>query len=277
MALLAALALATPAMPAAAKPQRIVSLYLCADQLILQLVERKRIVSLSHLVSDPATSYMAKHAEGIPVNYGLAEEALALKPDLVLSGPFARRSRLDLLRRLGLNVVEMEVVQTIDGIRRQTLRVAEILGEPERGRRLVAEMDARLARVRAAAGGTRPVAAVHMASGVTIGRGTLAAQILSAAGYRNLARRLSIVGSAYVSMEGLIGANPDLLVVGTAAPQTASLASERMLHPALKAWFPPERRVIMPERLWICGGTFVAEAVELLAAARARLPRRRSR
>jgi iron complex transport system substrate-binding protein len=271
LALLAAAPVA--AAEPAAKPQRIVSLYLCADQLLLQLVGRERILSLDHLVADGDSSYMAAEAKGIPVNYGTAEEAIALKPDLVVTGPWAQRSRTDLLRRFGVPVLEVGLVDTLDGIRRETLRVAEALGEAERGRALVAAMDARLAAARAEVpAGPRPTAAVMMASGVAIGRNTLVDELLDAAGFDNLAARLGLAGYGYLPLETLVMAHPDLLVMDRVRPRRASLAAERLQHPVLRDLFDARHVATLPERLWTCPGTFSAEAVDVLAKARRALP-----
>jgi iron complex transport system substrate-binding protein len=256
-----------------AKPRRIVSLYLCADQLLLQLVERDRIVSLSHLARRIEDSYMAAEAGGIPINYGTAEEAIALRPDLVVTGPWAQRSRIDLLRRFDVPVLEVGLVDTLDGIRHETLRVAAALGEADRGRALVADMDARLAAARDAgtATGRRPTAAVYMASGVAIGRGTLVDELLRVAGFDNLAWRLGLDGYGYLPLETLVVARPDLLVMDRERPRRASLAAERLQHPALRDLFAGPHVAALPERLWTCPGTFTAEAVDILAKARAAL------
>ena len=45
---------------AASKPTRIVSLDLCADQLLIELVERERIAAVTFLADDPSTSAIWK-------------------------------------------------------------------------------------------------------------------------------------------------------------------------------------------------------------------------
>ena len=54
--------------------QRIASLNLCTDLMLLELVERERIVSLTYWAADPAMSYLAERAVGIPLNHSLVEE-----------------------------------------------------------------------------------------------------------------------------------------------------------------------------------------------------------
>lgn len=266
--LLALLAAApVPAGEAAAdKPQRIVSLYLCADLLLLQLVERERILSLSHLVRNRSTSMFSDDVDDMPVNYGTAEEAVALDPDLVLAGPFAFRSRIDLIERMGIRVESVRHDDTLDGIRAETMRVARILGEEERGRALVERMDMTLAEARRVPGPSAE-AAVYI-SGVAIGRGTLFAQMMEEAGLANLADRLGMDGYGYLAMERLVHSRPDMLVVGSTASDEPSLAARRLEHPALRDAFAGERTVVVPERLWTCPNPVVAEAVALLARSR---------
>ena len=61
------------------------SLNFCADQLLLQLVEPSRIVSLSFLSLTSGKPYISAESAHLPVNYGTLEEVLAAKPDLVLA------------------------------------------------------------------------------------------------------------------------------------------------------------------------------------------------
>src|SRR5690554_6419463 len=62
------------------RPQRIVSTNLCSDQLLLALVDKTRIISVSDLGVDPEYSYYAKKAEGLVTNQALAEEIIRLEP-----------------------------------------------------------------------------------------------------------------------------------------------------------------------------------------------------
>ena len=37
-----------------------------------------------------------------------------------------------------------------------------------------------------------------------------------------------------------------------------------LLHPALEQLFPPGKRIVIPERLTVCGGPMLADALEKL-------------
>jgi len=255
---------------AAAAPRRVVSLNLCADQLLVLLAERERIASLSFLAADPVVSAMAAAATGLPVNHGLVEEVLPLEPDLVLAGAYTARSAVALLRRLGYRVVVLAPATTLDGIRANLRTVAAALDERERGEALLAAFEQALGPPPRAAPGEAPVAALYVANGYSPGRGTPADALVRRAGLRNLAAERGLTGLAPLPVETLLMARPDLLVIGRSYRGPA-LADAPLRHPALAKAFAGRATVHIPDRLWSCGTPLVAEAVRRLRAARARV------
>ena len=250
--------------PALAKPQRIVSLNLCADALVLRLADRADIRSVTWLARNPENSVVAAEAATMPVNHGLAEEVAALDPDLVVVGAFTTRATVALLRRLGLPILELGVPGTIDGIRTQIRQVAAALGEPERGERMIAAMDARLAAIRVPA--AHPLAVVLRPNGFTAGRGSLVDEILARAGTRNLAAEQGLENYGQIPLETVALAGVQLLILNQAENAAPSLGEALLDHPILAA-LPGLRLVRVPARLWTCGGPEVAEAAALIAAA----------
>ena len=265
--LIAAIALA-PAMGAAETPRRVVSIHLCADQLLLGLADRAQIVSLSRLARDRLRSFMADRVGDLPTNGGLAEEVIALAPDLVLAGAFSARPGVAVLRRLGYRILDLGVPRSFDDIRRQIRRVAAALGHPARGARLIAEMDRRLAAARPPSGGVRPVAVLYQAHGFAMGADTLEHALLNAAGFDNLAARLGLRGLGHIPLERLVHQAPDLVVFGMAADAPPSLAKQFLAHPALTRVARAMPTVVVAPLLWACGAWYTVAAVERLAQAR---------
>ncbi|MGH6782919.1 MAG: ABC transporter substrate-binding protein, partial [Sphingomonadaceae bacterium] len=68
-------------LPAEARPQRIVSLNLCADQYLMALADPQQIAALTPFARDPDMSAGAAMARKLPVARGHAEEVLARNPD----------------------------------------------------------------------------------------------------------------------------------------------------------------------------------------------------
>jgi len=251
--------------PARAKPSRVISLNLCTDQLVLLLAERTRIASVTWIARDAAISLMAEAAERVPVNYGRAEEVLRAKPDLVLAGRYTQAPTLAALRRFGLAVTLFDLPATLDDVRRQIVEAAAALGEEPRGQALIDALDHRLAAVAAAAPAQRPVAALYAAGGRTAGAGTLAHEVLTGAGYDNLADRLGIASYAALPLERLVLARPDRLVAERAYEPLQARTTALAEHPALRHI---AARTDLPVKLLICPGPGIAEAAERLADAR---------
>ncbi|HKM72482.1 MAG TPA: ABC transporter substrate-binding protein [Stellaceae bacterium] len=257
---------------AAAPASRVISLNLCTDQLVLALADRSAIVSVTYLARDCAISAQCRAAASEPINYGTAEELVAAEPDLVLGGRYTTRPAIGIARRLGMKVLEFDPPSSLDMVRRQIRDVAEALGRSERGEAMIADLDGRLAALpQAAAKGERPVAAVYQANSVTVGANSLIDAALQVAGVDNLARRLGLENYMYLPLETLIADRPDLLILNTPRAIYPSLAESVLRHPAIAAAIAPDRRVIVSQSLWICGGPEIGDAIALLAQARARL------
>jgi iron complex transport system substrate-binding protein len=256
------LLLLTPAGAGWAAPQRIVSIYLCADQLLPGLVNRNRILSLSRLVDRPDLSTVPGIARGVFRNRGGGEEILALAPDLVIAGAFTAPATKALLRRAGIPLLELSLAQDFADIRRNIRRLAKAVDAAARGEALIARMDARLAAARPKPG-SAPTALVYRSGGHVQGRRTLAQAVMTHAGFRN---HRSAKGIGRISLETLLTNPPDVMIMGRPTPDAISRAAESLGHPALLRMLDTTPRVTLPGRLWVCGLPESARAVEKLAA-----------
>jgi len=257
-----------PAHAADAKPVRIVSLNLCADQLLIALAERRNIASVTYFAAKPEYSPNADQAKGLRVNYGQAEEIIPLKPDLVFAGRFSARATVGILRKLGYPVVEIPVVRSMRDVRRNVRLVARAIGERARGEALIASFDARLKAIARGQSARRPVAAIYWVRGNTAGAGTLMGAIVEQAGFVNLARRLGISGTATLPLETLLSSPADALVLASTSGDPPSLATEALTHPALARLIRTRPTVAMSSQLWSCGSPSVTDAIAKLAALR---------
>lgn len=273
---LAAAALAVANAPALARPERVVSLHLCADQLLLGLADRSQVVSLSPFATDPLRSHMAAAAAGIPRSRGTAEEVLGMTPDLVLAGARSARSTVATLSRLGIRVMDLPLPRDFAAIRDQIRAVAAALGHAARGEAMIAAMDARLAAARHDVPRPRPVAFIWQPGGFTSGPGSLEHAVLAAAGFDNLAARFGIGPFGHLPLERLVRAVPDLVINWMGSEPFPSLAREGLHHPALLKAARGTPVLSMPPELWTCGAWFTAGAVERLAAVRRALGKRRA-
>jgi iron complex transport system substrate-binding protein len=258
--------------PPIQSPQRIVSLDLCTDQLLIELAPRARIAAVTHLASDATVSASADKAKGLPITHGAAEDVLRYDPDLILAGPFGVSSSIALLRRLERHVVVVPLAQDLDGVRTSVMTVARAISEEASGEIMLGAFERRLAAVtHGTVHGPAPSALVYQVGGVVSGPDSLADAVLAAAGFRNLARDYPLRSGGQLPLELLLANPPDLLVLSSPTQQYATPAADNLRHPAL-AWVRRDHAsLVLPWQLWLCGTPHLAEAIEQLAAARPRL------
>ena len=265
------------AVPAWAEgPRRIVSLDLCTDQLLIELVDRRRIAAVTHLAADPAVSAIPEKARGLPVTRGQAEDVLRYDPDLILAGPWGVSATVGLLRRLGRNVVIVPLPQDLDGVRASVRAVAAAVGAQAEGEVMTARFDRRLAALgQRNTDAAPPTAVVYQVGGVVSGSASLANGLLAAAGLRNIAGDYRLSGSGQVQLEALIADPPDVLVLSSGPTEYRTALADNLRHPALALLRQRQPSLELPWQMWLCGTPHVVDALERLARARDEIEARR--
>ncbi len=254
--------------PAPAMPQRIVSINVCTDQLLMALVEPERIASVSFLAADPATSVRWRQAAALHLNHGRAEEIMALQPDLVVAGTYAARVTASILKKLGYTLLELRPAASIQDIRDNLLTLGQATGSLNQARKLIDVFDQRLERLRYPAEGTRKLFVNYALNGWTSGTGTLVADLAHHAGFDVAGDRLGFQGLGNVSLERLILLSPDLIDLGNDWADPPSLASQSQGHPALQSLLQRTAQVSVDEPLWSCGTPWTLDALAQLRQAR---------
>jgi iron complex transport system substrate-binding protein len=258
--------LACTAAAYAADRPRVASINVCTDQLLLALADSAQIVGVSPHSHDRQRSWAADRADRHRRLSGEAEDLLILKPDIVFSGRFSRRATRELLRDKGVRVVEFDVARSLDDVRRQILRMGELVGHRDRAQQEVARLDAAIVRARQAASRTHYRVLSLSRRGWVSGHDSLITSILTAAGLYNAARDLGIKSGGFASLEVIVGARADFILIADDSPFAEDQGRAFLLHPALEALYPMAKRIVVPERLTVCGGTMLSEALDRLTA-----------
>jgi iron complex transport system substrate-binding protein len=255
---------------AADAPRRVVSFNLCADQLVLALADPEQIAGLSPYAADASMSVVADKAVAYRRLDWQAESTIALGPDLVLIGDTDRPITKRILRSQGLRLHEITLIADLDTARRQIVEVAAVLGHPERGTVLLAEIEAARARLHAAPKPPFGTALLVNRGGYTAGADSLAAVLLAEADLKPPAGALPGYGG-YVPLERLLTLHPDVIVLNNLPSSAADQGSYNLNHPALNALYPPQRRIVLPTRYTLCGGPALVAAFDYLAGLLTRL------
>lgn len=263
----AMLSAAIPANSEETAPVRVASINLCADELLLALADPGQIAALSTYATDPTLSFMAKEAEAYRHDAGNAETIVEIAPDVVLAGRFTRLATREMLSRLGFRLVLLDSVRSIDASIEQIREVAALLEKPERGEALIAEIEGARSRAEAAAAppARRPTALVYQRRGYVTGAETLTGELLRIAGFDNRGGAVAGASGGFVDLEQIVAERPDFLVVASAAPDAEDQGTALLSHPALAGLYPPERRIVLPEKLTVCGGPSLPAALDRLS------------
>jgi iron complex transport system substrate-binding protein len=251
-------------------PRRVVSFNVCADQLVVALADPQQIAGLSPYATDPMLSVVVEQAKKFRRLDWQAESTIPLEPDLVFTGPWDRSATRQMLRRFGIRVVQLDLVTDVASARAEIIRVAELLGQTERGARLAAELDAardRLAKIPRTPFST---ALVIDQGRFTAGTSTIAAALLAEAGLRPPKGAPASIGG-FVPLEKLLMIKPDLVFLKDPPGVPTDQGALYLTHPALRALYPPERRIPLPEKLSMCGGPALIGALNYLAGVMAKL------
>jgi iron complex transport system substrate-binding protein len=267
LALALALAMARPVPAESSGPQHVMSLSMCTDDLLLELLPPERIASVTYYARQPSISYLWPQAAKVAINSGTVEEVLAEKPDLVLAGTYTTPATRALLKKLRMPLFEVAPAADFDEIRAVTRGVAHVLKRDAVGEALIAKMDSTLHELDA----TKPAQIIRVAAwgegGSIPGKGTLFDAILRAAGGTNIAA--SGDGGPWLSfgMEQLILAHPDVIAYASNTTDTPGLNTDMAQHPLILKLYS-KRRVTYPSALYSCG---VVESADAAVALRAKL------
>lgn len=247
------------------RPVRIVSLDYCADQFVLKLVDRDRILAVSP-DADADFSYMREAAAGLRVVRPVAEDALVLKPDLVVRSYGGGPNVTAFFERAGVPVLNVAWASDIDDVKRVIGEMAEGLGEAARGDAVIAEMNARLEAIKK---NSQNQTALYMTpAGVTTGPGSLVHEMLRAAHLNNFQEES---GWRSIPLERLAYEQPDLVATAFFDAKTDHPdAWSAMRHPIARAQLRTRPTVSLDGAWTACGGWFLMDAVEALASGQAK-------
>ncbi|MGI9220485.1 MAG: ABC transporter substrate-binding protein [Woeseiaceae bacterium] len=245
----------------AGPPQRVVSLDYCADQFVLKLLPRDRILAVSP-DAHRDFSYMRDSVEGLQQVRPIAENVLTLQPDLVIRSYGGGPRAVSFFERSGIPVLQIPFANNLDDIRAMILLLADGLGVADRGRTVVADMDRRLAAIEIDPDSR---SAIYMTpTGVTSGPGTLIHEMLLAAGLENFEER---AGWHSLPLERLAYEQPDMVAAAFFETRTDHPAMwSAMRHPVAKRQVSEQPSVMLQGAWTSCGGWFLLDAIEALAA-----------
>lgn len=252
-------------------PVQVVSINLCTDQLVLLLAEKEQILALSTLSRDAAGSYFHELTHDTKQAAAFAEDFVSLQPDVVVTGPYTSRYTLKLLDELGVRVETLPIANSIDEMLANIQRMGELLGQADRATSTIDALKQKLEKLDARvllSPGKRPRALVYEANGYTVGEGTLRGEVISRAGWHNVADDMGIEAYGVLGLENLIKLKPQALIESPYASDSYSRGQSLAQHPAIRASGLNPAIIPVPSNQTICAGPWTVDIIEQLVEAR---------
>lgn len=255
----ALLALWLCAVPAVAEPARptLVSLDYCADQFVLALADPEQILALSKDATKPF-SHLRDKAEGYRQVRAVAEDVIALQPDMVVRSWGGDARALAFYARFGIETAQLGYATDIEATADITRELAAAFGQAERGDALIAAMPP-------AAGAVDLTSLYVTPGGVTAGRGTMVDSLMQRAGIKNAVDGL---GWQSLPLEKLVLNPPGLVLTAFFGFDTdTSDQWSAARHPALKQVLNGADVFALDESRLTCPAWFMADEAAALRAA----------
>ncbi|TCS81398.1 ABC transporter substrate-binding protein [Pectinatus cerevisiiphilus] len=201
----------------AKKPQKVITLSMSTDEIVLGLVKPDKLIAVNYLLDDPVSSNIPELAQQIPtkIKDPSAEEIFAMKPDLVIIPDWNNIEIADNLRDLGLNVVIVPGAKNIDEVKTSIQLIADSLGEHEKGTALIALMDNKISEIqdkvaKIPQADRKKVVILSLMPGYG-GIGSSFDDLCKYAGVTNGMAEAGLQNGQAISKEELVKINPDVL------------------------------------------------------------------
>ncbi len=212
----------------ARQPQRLVSLTPGNTELLFAIGAGARLVGVTEFCDYPPAARLVPRVAGF--NSLSVERIVAVAPDLVIAARGNPREDLESLRRLGLPVFALDP-QTVGEVVLAVRRLGALVGAEARAEEVAADLEARIAAVRARVETTtaRPrVMWGYWSEPIfTAGARTMIDDVLTLAGGVNVGR-LAPGSWPQVGLETVVAWAPEVIITTyhPAAADTASLAAQ---------------------------------------------------
>ena len=277
-------------------PGGIVSNNPCIDSVLAEIAVSGQIAAVSMYSHDAdSASAPLAWARALPALGTSAEEIIAARPRLVLTGNLASSGTNAALAKAGVRTVAIGVAATVEKDIAQVQQIAKAIGREEAGERLVARIDDAIKPLPSKRGvWVRPVsnhnvrltaptlnpflkgagdvsAIIWQNGGFVAGAGTLQDELLSMHGFTNASATYGLTSWDILPLETLIRNPPDIIFMPVSAKgdDARALAARRQLlrHVGRKT-----RIVNFPDKLLFCGGPTIIKVSRIFAKTREAMP-----
>lgn len=199
-----------------AKPQRIASLNVSTDEILLDLVDNKRLIALSSLADDSSICSAGDKVKAVKNRAASSnlESVLAVQPDLVIVPDYSMEP-VNALRSTGLKVYVCHTPSNMQEIFQLIRDLGAATGDKEKGDAMASSLQRDLDAVRIAslkAAGDKQLKVLALSFTGPLGMKGTFSDLCHYAGVKNALEGVDIPYQSNLSEEKMLEINPDLII-----------------------------------------------------------------
>ncbi len=248
-------------------PNRIVSNNPCIDSVLAEIAAPKQIAAVSIYSHDAhSASAPLDWASAIPALGTSAEEMIAARPALLLTGNYNVGGTNTALAKAGIKTLALGVPATLEDNAMQIRQIAAAIGRANAGEDLVRRIAVATKQTGSSAAET-PSAIIWQNGGFVAGKGTLQDELLKRAGFANASETYGLKQWDVLPLETIIRKPPAVIFMPTnaqGADQNAITLRQKLLHHNGGR----TRIVSFPDRLLFCAGPTIITAMAAFQGAK---------
>ena len=256
------------------KPKRVYATTLSIEEVLIGLLEPERFAAISEDALNEKYSLIVQEASlvknKVPAKINV-ESILALNPDLVIVQANTNKAQIDALKDLGLKVFVTKVPTNLNMVEARIKHIAEAIGEPERGVKIVQEMNKKISVVKNSINKIpyeqRKIAMAYSLLGAFGSKQGLYHDICEQAGLRNGAAMAGLNRGEHLSKEKIVSVNPDILIFphysSTQKGDVDKLRQDVLNDPSLQTVKAVKEKkfIIINDRYRYSASQYIADAI----------------
>ncbi len=235
-----------PQVSQADRTDRIISLDLCTDWMLIKYAHRSQVLAYSPLLYRYPTGWIP---QGLPIHDGSLEQILQLDPDLIISGEFNAIILRKRLQQLDINVEVMPLPADLQEINEYERRFHQLLQNDRRLKTSGNQFSIKNKKL-----------LLLGANGMGTGRNTLENDVIEKAGWTNYINQNGFVS---LDLEQIVNTPPDAVL--WSSPLSPSLADLFAEHPVLHKLIGKQQWLTSDYWRWQCPGPWTFELINELA------------
>lgn len=224
----------------AGTPNKIVSVSLASDEILIDLLpackKLSSLLAVSTIADQSSSSHITDRVKDIPHRVHSEPEALLkLKPDLVIAAAFNRPELLDLLKKKGIPLLILTKFSSHQDIAENIRLIAKATNCEPQGEDMARSFLAKIARLRTEQAPLKRETAVSWSSDLTVmAEDTLFDDLLNINHLENVAAKAGLKHWPRVTPESLQKWNPDWVVIGCDGEDCQTAETTAAKHAAWK-------------------------------------------